>query len=661
MRRFTRPTTLIGILLFLIWLPTIWWCVLRTDSDKYKLLATAPVKLLPIDEMDSRKEMGETLNPDCTGFILDNDCTVIHLAFVAAGYETSKSVVTVLKSVLFYRHVPLHLHLIVDKPAQIVLQTLLPTWQLPLLNYSFYSAESLKQKVDWIPNAHYSGVYGLMKLVLPSTLPLSVENVIVLDTDVTVITDIKSLWNYLGLMRREGKILALVENQSNWYLGTLWKGHKPWPALGRGFNTGVMLMDLKSMREAHWNDQWNLVAKSVLMEYEYAALADQDIINALIKDHPQHVYTLPCSWNVQLSDNTLSEDCYMQTGQYKIIHWNSPQKVEVANKHAAHFRDIYYTFVQYDGNLLRHKLLHCDNKSRLSTDVPSDKNSSMCTQIESEANFIYRTHLYYFGHLYTSSDANDVTMVAQFSLDRLPILESILQHWKGPVSMTMYVTDTEALQLRPYFKNVKEFQKRNNIAIHLVYKHGIFYPVNHLRNVALANIGTPYVFLSDIDFVPMLDLYEYLKASVLALKPSRHKQALIVPVFEAPDYKFYYPLSKETLLQMLSSGSIKTFRNSIWDQGHAPTDYKKWRMASRPYKVKWAPDFEPYVLVQKNVTKYDERFMGFGWNKVSHIMELDAQGYEFVVLPKAFMIHSPHTPSLDHNQDTEAVNSTETV
>ena len=70
-------------------------------------------------------------------------------------------------------------------------------------------------------------------------------------------------------------------------------------------------------------------------------------------------------------------------------------------------------------------------------------------------------------------------------------------------------------------------------------------------------------------------------------------------------------------------------------------------MASRPYKVKWAPDFEPYVLVQKNVTKYDERFMGFGWNKVSHIMELDAQGYEFVVLPKAFMIHSPHTPSLD--------------
>lgn len=28
--------------------------------------------------------------------------------------------------------------------------------------------------------------------------------------------------------------LGLVENQSDWYLGKLWKKHKPWPALGRG-------------------------------------------------------------------------------------------------------------------------------------------------------------------------------------------------------------------------------------------------------------------------------------------------------------------------------------------------------------------------------------------------------------------------------------------
>jgi len=43
-------------------------------------------------------------------------------------------------------------------------------------------------------------------------------------------------------------------------------------------------------------------------------------------------------------------------------------------------------------------------------------------------------------------------------------------------------------------------------------------------------------------------------------------------------------------------------------------------------QVNWEQDFEPYVVVRKDVLGYDERFVGFGWNKVSHIMELDAQG-----------------------------------
>ena len=50
------------------------------------------------------------------------------------------------------------------------------------------------------------------------------------------------------------------------------------------------------------------------------------------------------------------------------------------------------------------------------------------------------------------------------------------------------------------------------------------------------------------------------------------------------------------------------------------------------HQVNWEADFEPYVVVPKNVPEYDERFVGFGWNKVSHILELDAQGYNTVYL-----------------------------
>lgn len=49
-------------------------------------------------------------------------------------------------------------------------------------------------KVSWIPNKHYSGLYGLMKLVLPGVLPPDLARVIVLDTDVTFASDIAELW-----------------------------------------------------------------------------------------------------------------------------------------------------------------------------------------------------------------------------------------------------------------------------------------------------------------------------------------------------------------------------------------------------------------------------------------------------------------------------------
>lgn len=98
---------------------------------------------------------------------------------------------------------------------------------------------------------------------------------------------------------------------------------------------------------------------------------------------------------------------------------------------------------------------------------------------------------------------------------------------------------------------------------------------------------------------------------------------------------------------MLDVGDLFTFRYHVWPQGHAPTDFTRWRSATTPYKVNWSPDFEPYIVVRRDVPEFDLRFAGFGWNKVSHVMELEAQGYQFIVLPNGFIVHTPHSPSLD--------------
>ena len=579
-------------------------------------------------------------------------CEIIEIVIVCAGYNSSRSVVTLIKSILFYRKNPLHFHFISDSIAQLILQTLFKTWSVPGIDVSFYLADNLQSDVSWVPNKHYSGVYGLMKLVLPKALPQHLDKVIVLDTDITFATDIAQLWKLFSKMTREA--LALVDNQSDWYLGKLWKNHRPWPALGRGFNTGVILFSLKSLRQFIWSVVWKMVAEKELLSMLSTSLADQDIFNAVIKQYPFLVYRLPCQWNVQLSDNTLSDAlCYTEVQDLKIIHWNSPKKLKVKNKHLEFFRNLYLTFLEYDGNLLRRELIGCNNtksgyseSTNLINELDED---DQCYEFRRQRVTQHRTHLYYIEYDYEPSpEGNDVTLVAQLSMDRLQMVEALCQHWEGPISLAMYMSDSEVQQFLGYAQTSEILGERKNIGYHIVYREGPFYPINHLRNVALQQVNTPFVFLTDVDFLPMFGLYEYLKRSVAAMGlESSSKKALVVPAFETQRYRISFPKTKAELLSMLDMGTLFTFRYHVWTKGHAPTNYANWRTATTPYRITWEPDFEPYIVVKRDISEYDPRFVGFGWNKVSHIMELYAQGYEFIVLPNAFIVHMPHAPSFD--------------
>ena len=572
-------------------------------------------------------------------------CETIHVGFVAAGYNASRDVATVIKSILFHRHNPIHFHFVSDAAARLTLGMLLRTWQLPAVKFSFYRAEDLTNNVSWIPTFHYSGVYGLLKLILPDTLPQSLKGIVMLDTDLMVNVDISLLWQFLDVLWNQKKLLGIVENQSNWYLGNLWVGHHPWPALGRGFNTGVVIFNLKAMRRKGWFKMWSTVARNNPLP---TALADQDIVNAVIKKYPNIHHVLPCTWNVQLSDNALSEFCYQSAKDFKIIHWNSPRKTHVKNNHGPYFKTLYQMFLEYNGNLLRRELLGCKYEiaNQENLEVFDDKRDP-CLIFRSAAKVEYRTHLFFLGTKYTSTSDNDITLVSQLSMDRLSMLEPLCHHWAGPMSLSVYASDLETLKLINHHHSSLCLRQRDNIAIHIVYPDGSFYPVNYLRNVAVENAQTQYVFLCDIDFLPYVHLYGYLQEAARVLgTPTR---AFIVPAFETHLYNFDFPPNKTSLIKMLESQFLHTFRHHEWPKGHAPTNYDHWITASIPYHVHWEPDFEPYVMVSisKTLPKYDTRFVGFGWNKVSHIMELEMAGYDFVVLPNAFIVHMPHGPSLD--------------
>lgn len=184
-----------------------------------------------------------------------------------------------------------------------------------LVNLTYYKAERWVPKVSWIPNKHYSGVYGLLKLILPDAM--REDKVLVFDTDVTVVNDVNLLWQMFEKFTND-QALGLTENQSHWYIKALSYGQRPWPALGRGYNTGVMLMHLQQLRNRKFMSLWETVTKRVLAYIPETSLADQDIMNAVIKDHPSIVYKIECTWNIQLSDHTISDQCYRDTSRINV-------------------------------------------------------------------------------------------------------------------------------------------------------------------------------------------------------------------------------------------------------------------------------------------------------------------------------------------------------
>ena len=588
-------------------------------------------------------------------------CEEIQVAIVCAGADASRTVVTLVKSILFYRRNPVHFHFISDNQARTILSHLFDTWRIPQVNISFYNTESVVNDVSWIPNKHYSGVYGLLKLTLPKILPQNLEKVIILDTDVTFATDIGKLWTIFNKFNKN-QALGLVENQSDWYIpGKLWKNHRPWPALGRGLNTGVILMSVSRLRAINWGQLWRTVAESDLVTQLSTSLADQDVLNAVIKRQTELLYPLECQWNVQMSDNSLSDSlCYdTKSSEVNVIHFNSPKKLQSTNKHISYFKNLYLTFLQYDGNLLRRELYSCqtsvpEDTSDLGLDDSNehdDNNETPCSELHSNHSRVYRTHINFLPNCLDKEADKSVTLVVQMSIDRLSMIELILGHWTGPVSVALYLSDAESQTFLDFYSSSQTLSARCNVGYHVVYKEGSHYPVNFLRNLAMDLTTTQFIFLSDVDFIPSVGSFPALQASVTSLLSDHSSRLLVVPAFENNRYSSNnFPVTKAELVRKLDLGEIFTFRSNEWPQGHRPTNFPHWRTSTIPYTVNWEPDFEPYIVGRRDMPRFDNRFVGFGWNKVSHILELHAAGYEFVVVSDVFIVHQPHTPSPDLSQ-----------
>jgi hypothetical protein len=116
------------------------------------------------------------------------------------------------------------------------------------------------------------------------------------------------------------------------------------------------------------------------------------------------------------------------------------------------------------------------------------------------------------------------------------------------------------------------------------------------------------------------------------------------------------PATIEEMDECLNNGDCTVFQSLDNKDGHSTTDTDRW-LVTQPeedaYNIECFKSvrYEPYVVARwcggggGGAPYYDERFFGYGKNKIQHVSHLRHLGYTFAVLPGAYLVHFPHPES----------------
>mmetsp|Transcript_14554 Transcript_14554/g.31695 ORF Transcript_14554/g.31695 Transcript_14554/m.31695 type:complete len:435 (+) Transcript_14554:51-1355(+) len=276
-----------------------------------------------------------------------------------------------------------------------------------------------------------------------------------------------------------------------------------------------------------------------------------------------------------------------------------------------------------------------------------------------------------------------ITIITQLSVNRLQQLKAQCATWLGPIAAVIYVpikgTESESIPetLAVAGRNIDEVffnaEKEKNCQLRLLLMYeeftqpraaALLYPVNALRNYARLMADTPLIANIDVDMIPSLSLSRSLSqqtgesshaasmgAETYITGCTKHNRVYVIPAFEttcggpsAADRAVQ--LEKQKLTGLMDEQCLMQFRGNVAPACHNVTDYQRWFRAESAYQVQYATEYEPWFISDRsNTLWYDERYRGYGKNKIVQVAATAAAGSEFHVHPHGFIVHRYHTES----------------
>ena len=260
-------------------------------------------------------------------------------------------------------------------------------------------------------------------------------------------------------------------------------------------------------------------------------------------------------------------------------------------------------------------------------------------------------------------DKIDFTLVTQLSPNRLGIMHQHCKRWGDHAISVAVGTSSSQKAILKVLKGLGCNPEHVSVTIVSDFDSDESYPVNRLRNAALAAVKTSHFVYVDADFVPSLHLYDELMKHRDSLL--HHKTALVIPAFELNPlcdaaeckqlHEYMIPDTKQELVDLFTSPAdspaVIPFDSKGNPSGHGSTRYMDWITQDKdellPIECMTSPRYEPYVVMRycRDLPPFQEQFAGYGQNKITWMQQVRRSGYKFFQLGQGFLLHFPHKQS----------------
>ena len=205
------------------------------------------------------------------------------------------------------------------------------------------------------------------------------------------------------------------------------------------------------------------------------------------------------------------------------------------------------------------------------------------------------------------------------------------------------------LQIFEEWQALHENIIQRGLSIHLVIGSYGAYPANMLRNVAIDALRRDKVFAADPWFYAVLDCDAMPCASeksfaadlahAIERKGRNANVVFVIPSFESNGN---HPATKDELREHFKMGRVSEMHPGRRSYS-GPLKHRIWIESDAPYEIEYEAMFEPYFIASLNHSiRFDEGFVGRGFNKQSHHFELWAAGFDYFVLANSFALNIKH-------------------